>query len=228
MVDHERIKRRLRAKTDHRDLESRIGRDEIKENIKRNRRGRSFPVEDSLIYRLKEEYKQRDSIKVSAINDGYRLSLNDSTVQNPFVISPEIANTIRDVTKGLYTPEDISFRIFSWMQDNVTYGDGKRKKRGVGYKSSEEVKADKEGICGEMAYLYITMARCCGLTSAYVYVDKDFRGKKVNHACAAVELSERGILVDPAYNAYDIDHLSVKIMSDIEVLRNYNAWRGSA
>lgn len=63
----------------------------------------------------------------------------------------------------------------------------------------EETLARGKGICTDLAALYIAIAQRMGLCAHYVHVDVDDLGETVHHACAAVDLPERRILVDPAY-----------------------------
>lgn len=81
-----------------------------------------------------------------------------------------------------------------------------------------------EGVCGEMSFVYVTMARCAGLQSYYMHVDRDFRNKKVNHACAYVNVG-RDLFVDIAYKMYDIEHRRYKILNDQQIMKQYNNWR---
>jgi hypothetical protein len=76
-----------------------------------------------------------------------------------------------------------------------------------------------------MAFLYITMARCIGLKSAYVSVTRDCNGKKVWHGCAVVDAGHKKVLVDPAYHVFDVKHRKYEILDDSRVLEMFNAWR---
>lgn len=185
----------------------------------------------SLTKKIIEDLKKED-IDVSTINlevndilDKNQLCIHDKSIQDPFVVSPELVKIIKNYTKPYKTKREKSRKIFEWMQSNIDYGKNKRIQQGKGYKNSDEVLKDKEGVCGEMAYLYISMARCCGIDSQNLIVNVDYKGKKVCHACAAIFLDGEMIQVDPAYHTYDIKHQKIKLQSDLEAMIDYNLWR---
>ena len=130
------------------------------------------------------------------------------------------------------------FTVFDWMESNVGYDDSKYynltsgfiRKLGIfgdeaGYRNSQEVLDDEEGICGELAFLYVTMARSVGLESNVAQVDIDKFSDKVNHACAVVKADGKRIFVDPAYDTFDIHHKKIEILSDKDVIERYKRWR---
>jgi hypothetical protein len=187
-----------------------------------------------ILSKIKKEHKNNylekdinDSINLKSIKEDYTLVLTDNSIDNPYIISSELVKIIREHTKKCNTKEEIAKCIFNWMEQKISYGDDLRTMRRVGYKNTKEVIIDGEGICGEMAYLYITMTRCCGLKSSFAHVKKDYKGKKVRHACVYVELDNKNILVDPAYHTYNINHQRYRVLSDNEVLGLFNAWRNN-
>jgi transglutaminase-like putative cysteine protease len=191
--------------------------------------GRNTPTSsvmvDSIITKIKNDYKRESEplLNVSEIPEAYNLIVNDESLQNPLIINSALVQIIQKHVKPYNGVEDKSRAIFDWMQQNIEYGTSKRRN---GYKNSEETLNDKQGICGEMAFLYISMARCCSIKSAYASVTIDSAGKKVYHGCAAVNLMPGIILVDPAYHTFDIKHKSYQIITDKEVLSRFNEWRG--
>ncbi len=181
-------------------------------------------ISNSIIYKLKNDYKRQDEpvLDVSDIEESYNVLVNDESIQNPFIVSSGLVKVIRKHTKNYQGAEAKARAIYDWIERNIEYGTSRRKN---GYKNSKETLNDREGICGEMAFVYITMARCCNLKSAYVSVDIDCEGKKVDHACAVVDVGYRDILVDPAYHTFDIGHRRYGILTDRQVLERFNQWR---
>lgn len=215
---HEKIRNRLKnSKTS---IDSRI----IVENLKNRNHLLNDNFARSIIYKLKQEYDNKYSpiINVSEISDDYNIIVNDESILNPFIISPGLVRIIRKHTDKYSRAVDKARAIYDWMETNIQYGKNNRKK---GYKNTKEVLNDREGICGEMAFVYITMARVCGLKSAYVSVTVDCFGDKIHHACANVSIKQGDILVDPAYHTFDIHHLEYIVLSDYEVLERFNQWR---
>ncbi|MBT5023141.1 transglutaminase domain-containing protein [Candidatus Woesearchaeota archaeon] len=176
-----------------------------------------------IIDALKEQYKQYNQaiLDVGEIRDEYQLLVNDESVRNPFIVSSGLVDIIRNETKNLNSNEKKARRIYDWIEKNIEYGKGLKK-----YSNSEEVINQRRGVCGEMAFVYVTMARCIGLKSSYVSVRRDYSGKKVHHACAVVRTERGNIFVDPAYHTYDVKHKDYEVLNDVEVLERFNQWRG--
>jgi transglutaminase-like putative cysteine protease len=154
-------------------------------------------------------------------NNCYVMSLFDSSVDNPFIINYDMAVRARKETYHEKNPFKKAYRLYEWIYNNISYGEKKRIK---GYKNSREVFYDLEGVCGEMSFLYITLARSCGLKSSYVSVTKDYNNESVRHACAVVHLA-RKVYVDIAYHTFDINHKETEILKDRDVLFRYIMWR---
>lgn len=200
----------------------------IKSALKRNRPRKPYrTLSKSLTNQLNEQYKRKNApvLDVNHIREEYNILVNDESIENPFIITSGLVKIIRKRVENCRSKQEKARAIFDWIQENIEYGTSKRRN---GYKNSKEVINDHEGVCGEMAFLYTTMARCCDLRSAYVSVRVDNRGEKVHHACSIVDVGDSNpieILVDPAYHTYDIHHRKFKVLSDAEILAKYNSWR---
>lgn len=77
---------------------------------------------------------------------------------------------------------------------------------------------DSSFRCQEYARFYVAMARELGLTSYYVYVKKNHDGEELLHACAALFLDGKLILVDPSFRWFGIPHQEYEIMDDLEAI----------
>ena len=135
-----------------------------------------------------------------------------------------------DVTKRLDTMRSVGVsdsrlakNVYDFVLGEISYGD---KRRTTGYATAKEVWRNKEGVCGEMSYLYVSAARYLGLQSSYVSVSVDESGKPVSHACAAVWVPDV-VFVDIAYQTFDITHQKYELRSDRDVLRNFHNWRNT-
>lgn len=161
---------------------------------------------------------------VGAVNsDRYDLVVVERATANPFQISPRLMEITATLVASSRGEEATAKAIFEWVQRHVRYGSARR--RGVGYRDSIEVKSDAEGVCGEQAYLYVSMARLAGLTSSFVRVKRDHRGAPVNHACASVMVDGTRVLADPAYHAFGIEHQDYEVMDDLRAHRLFVAMR---
>lgn len=144
---------------------------------------------------------------------------------NPFQLTEQIFSTTHQIIKDANTEEEKARALFKWFEDNAAYGEAKR--QGVGYRNSAEVADSAEGVCGELAILYIVMARTAGLKANYVHVDTDYKGEQVNHACAGVYIDNKFTLVDPAYQRFDVAHKVFVVISDADMLQRFKNYRRS-
>jgi len=159
---------------------------------------------------LKKE--QRETISLPK-----NLYVNDGSLVNPFYATSEMIDTAYREVRRCNSKEEKARSLYEWMEDNIFY----EKISGIfgpHYRHAKEVFEEKKGICGEMTFLYVTMARIVGVEAAYVDVKRDFHNKKVGHACAQVRTEEGKKLVDPAYHHYDINHRQYKVLNDAETI----------
>lgn len=180
---------------------------------------------DSVISNIRQRYRQKQEhtkLNLNSIKNDYYVYINDSSVLNPFGLDAQVLATIKNETKDCYTRESKAKKLFDWFEENIKYGENKKI---TGYSTGQEVFRNKEGVCGEMAFLYVTMARGLGLKANYVSVKKDYEKKKVNHACAGVDVERGFILIDPAYDTFDIKHKKYTIRTDKEIMNIFERWR---
>lgn len=152
--------------------------------------------------------------------------MEKGAVNFPFKVNTEVAQTASEIVKDCHDDLDRARVIFEWFQKNVQYGESIREKVGSGYFDALEVFTHKQGVCGEMAILYCSMARMVGLKASYVSVKKDYEGEEVSHACAGVEINGRHVLVDPAYHSFDIKHQEYDVLSDESFFKKFSSWDG--
>lgn len=136
---------------------------------------------------------------------------------HPFQVTDAIAALAQRLTSGQRKDYDKAFSIYEWIEQHIAYGDKKLAPR-VGYRTAPEVLETEEGVCGEMAVLFIVMARYVSLKSNLAVVSVDHQGKKVNHACASVRTDGVTRLADPAYHRFDVQHLKYQILSDSDAV----------
>lgn len=154
--------------------------------------------------------------------DEYNVSFVDDTSQYPMQLNRQLY----DVAKG-FKQEDERERaraIFDWYMGKIKYG---MKKREVGYRHSREVWRDREGVCGESSYLYVSLARAADLEAEVAIVEVDFKGEKVDHMCAVVEIDGKNINVDPAYRRFGVHHKKIRILTDKEAADDFRQYRAN-
>ncbi len=69
--------------------------------------------------------------------------------------------------------------------------------------------------CQEYGFLYTSLARAAGLRAFVVYVQETCYGEKTDHACAAVFIGKRALLVDPAYFWFGVPHKRFQVLDDL-------------
>lgn len=115
--------------------------------------------------------------------------------------------------------------LFDWIIENVNYGATKR--GAVGYRTSLETLMTREGVCGEMAILYISMASLAKIPSAYVPVERDLTGEKVSHACVAIfdKKLQQPFLIDLSYQRFGVRHLEYSFLDHQQLTRKFIRFR---
>ncbi|MEP2445750.1 MAG: DUF4407 domain-containing protein [Balneola sp.] len=116
---------------------------------------------------------------------------------------------------------DYAKAVYEWICEHIRYN----------YEHSHDFQMTardvynaKIGQCLEMGILFVAMMRYKNVESKPVYVDVDNKGKKVSHGCAQVTLFGQSILVDPAYNAWNIKHKDFRAISDDELHEHMIYW----
>jgi len=155
---------------------------------------------------------------------GYSFALCDSSVSFPFQLTPELLHRTSILAKVPINERGRA--IFNYLSQKLEYGTSRRD-FGKNYSLSAEVWANKQGVCGEMSYLYVSMARFAGLISGYARVSIDTYGEKVCHACAYFQTNKNSPVVcaDIAYRQYDIKHLKWIAINDEKAWELFRQWR---
>ena len=190
---------------------------------------------DKTLYLPVEEYKKSFGEPTENFNflresfgglreDSYIVVVTEKKMNIPFKISPSIINKTAAIIKNTNSQAEKARQIFDYITNTIQYGEAKR--GSSGYRDAIEVFFQQEGVCGEMAILFVSMARIAGLIANYVSVRKDYTGKEVFHACAAVFLKEKNLLVDLSYSSFDINHIEYKILTDQEFIEVFRGWDG--
>lgn len=173
---------------------------------------------------LENIHSEMHSGSQSELDPRYQEVVVERKFNIPFKVDQTIRQAVRAVTVGKTGQRERARAIFDWFQENIAYGKEKREKSGTGYFDSLEVFNHRQGVCGEMAILFISMARLAGLRANYVRVLTDHEGEKVSHACAGVVTDAGLILVDPAYHRFGIEHQDFRILDDEEFFKVFKSW----
>jgi len=223
----------IKSETDFKDSLSEIASNEIKELKSSLGITKKYQkLADSIIKEAEERlgvdissFESDDELKHPNVaqTQSSRTVLTDDS-DHPFQITKELADLTDEIINDAVTDINKLRNIFNWFSDNIVYGTQKREINN-GYRTSNEVFRDKEGICGEMASLFVVMSRYIGIKSNYVSVKKDLFDKSVYHACSGVQINGETILIDPAYKTFDAKHKDFVIRTDIEAIEHIKSWR---
>ncbi|MFL6215738.1 MAG: transglutaminase-like domain-containing protein [Blastocatellia bacterium] len=127
-------------------------------------------------------------------------------VKPPLEVNYQMDKVAQGLTHRFSHNVDKAKSLFDWIVKIIRYG--KEERGPVGYRTSLETFWSQEGVCGEMAILFIALASLAGVPSAYVPVRGDLHGRVVNHACAGIydETLRTTLLIDPAYHRFGVAH----------------------
>ncbi|MGA2175354.1 MAG: tetratricopeptide repeat protein [Verrucomicrobiota bacterium] len=75
--------------------------------------------------------------------------------------------------------------------------------------------------CMDYAFLYVVMARAVGIKAYDVYVEKEADGQEAPHACAAIILKNKSLLVDPGWLWFGVPHKKFIVLNDLQATGIY-------
>lgn len=168
-------------------------------------------------------------VKQTELDPDYSLAIIDKSLLIPILYDKTVFNNV-EVKKLIKEASTYDSKlekakvIFNWMNESLSYDHNFKQNSGK-YRTAVEVLRDKKGVCGELSFLYIVLARRSGLKSNYVHVDRDYKGENVNHACAAVNIDENIILVDPANCKFDVKHKGYDVLDDNQLFHRFSLMR---
>ena len=172
---------------------------------------------------------------ISPEEDGFfrpgRIYIITDDPNQPFQITPEIAKKTDEICEEAQGEAEIIEALFSWFMGNIDYDKLKqeriKKRKKTSYQHAEETFTRQLGVCGEMAILFIVMARHAGVKANYASVSIDCDGKKVHHACASALISGQLQLIDPAYKSKNAQHRRCEIFSDSRAIEHFKLMRNN-
>ncbi|MBN2080825.1 transglutaminase domain-containing protein [bacterium] len=160
---------------------------------------------------------------------GLQLVLLSADTYCPYTVTAEMLELAQQAVEGVNGDWERCRALFKTFQDNFSY-DHEYTYQEEGYHDAADVYQTRTGVCIELAWAFIVMARAIGLVNMRTYsVDVDYQGNEVNHACAGIVMNDdqgvrRLVLVDPAYYTFDVKHQDYEVMTDREVMNWYDSW----
>jgi tetratricopeptide (TPR) repeat protein len=144
-------------------------------------------------------------------------------VVNPLLGSPEIDRWARQLTASATNDDARARMIFEELAHHAQKGNTNMEGE---MRTAQEVFAvwDKPGVslfCKDYAFLYVVMARAVGIKAYDVDVEEEGGGYDSAHACAAILLGNKGLLVDPAGGWFGPPYKKFIVLSDLQSIGLY-------
>jgi tetratricopeptide (TPR) repeat protein len=140
----------------------------------------------------------------------------------PFAATEEMTNWAHQVIQDAVDESEKAKRLFQGLACRVTFGQDYR-----GLTAAEAFaewrKSRPEMTCQDYTLLYMALARAAGVATFYARIDRDYDSNTVNHACAAVFVSEKALLVDPVYHWFGIPHTGFVVEGDLQAVAAFMA-----
>lgn len=111
--------------------------------------------------------------------------------------------------------------LFNWCLDNIQYQETHALDH---YKTSRETWNSRVAICGEMSIFFNAMLKYKGIQCNYIHVDVNDKADQVNHACSGLKINDKMVLVDVAYQTFDISHQKWNVVTDEDLILNMQSW----
>src|SRR6266850_1365663 len=140
-------------------------------------------------------------------------------VADPLASNEQMEIWARQLTQGATNGLDRGKRLFDGLARHIDRDLG-------GIRTARESFKDwhlpgQSFSCQEYARLYIALARSVGLRGFYTVVKTDVAGDEVFHACAALFIGEKVLLVDPTYRWFGAPHKNFEIVDDLQATANH-------
>jgi tetratricopeptide (TPR) repeat protein len=145
-------------------------------------------------------------------------------VVNPLASTPEMDRWARTLTADATNDEARARILFETLAYNAAGENGQPTQ--VAIRTARETFAvwNTPGAalnCQDYEYLYVALARSVGIKAYAVDVQENVDGGKMPHACAAVIVDGKGLLVDPTVPWFGVPHKRFTLMDDLQVSAIY-------
>lgn len=144
-------------------------------------------------------------------------------VVNPLLSTPEIDRWARQGTLSATNDETRARMLFNELSyraqennTNTVYAIRTAQEAFAARNRPEEALA-----CKDYAFLYVVAARAVGIKAYDVDVEEDADGRQTPHACAAIILGDKRLLVDPALSLFGAPHKKFHVLNDLQATGLY-------
>jgi tetratricopeptide (TPR) repeat protein len=150
------------------------------------------------------------------------LSANEfALVVNPLEGNAEMKRWAQELVGDATNEFDKAHKLFLGMTKHLDYPNSTVAKRTAIQAFNEWNNLRAKFNCQDYSLLTVVLAREVGLNAFFVWVEKDFRGRPVSHACAGIFVDGKALLVDPAFHWFGAAHQGYQFKDDREVIGIY-------
>ena len=138
-------------------------------------------------------------------------------VTNPLTCTPEMKRWAQTITAGATNDLEKAKRLFDTLSRHVDEGS-------QGWRTAQETFAiwqtpDVSLVCQDYALLYVALGRSVGLKTYGVFVEQECNGsQRLLHACAALFIADKVLLVDPMYRWFGAPHKKFTVLDDVQTI----------
>jgi tetratricopeptide (TPR) repeat protein len=134
---------------------------------------------------------------------------------HPFLCTDAMKQWAQELTRGADTDLDKARALFAELSARPDTS-GRAKSRMAKEVFDAWKNPEIRLVCMDKAVLFVALARAVDVNAFFVHVTKLPDGKVINHACAAVFLADRVLLVDPAQHWLGAPHQQYTILDDLK------------
>jgi len=138
---------------------------------------------------------------------------------NPIASNPEMDLWAKEITKDATNDVQKAKMLFDTLARHLDELESHPR-------TAQEVFADWNAPeasfhCMDYTFLYVALARAVGLKSYCTDVREAYDGSKAWHACAAIFLGDKLLLIDPAYFWFGAPHKKFVVLDDLQTMAFY-------
>lgn len=142
------------------------------------------------------------------------------SLPKPLQCTPEMESWAKQLVGDATDPQEKAKRLFDAFIKRA-YRDFGPTRRTASEVFAGWPDPQQNFTCQENTLLYMALARTVGLKVYFAYVYKDPYTNVLDHACPAVFINDKALLVDPTYRWFGTPHQQFRLANDVELLGLY-------
>lgn len=140
-------------------------------------------------------------------------------ISRPYRASREAGTAAREAVQGLDGPSGKASALFEWVKANFRW-DRYHSHTLFSERPAADVFRSRHGLSGELAYLFVGMAREVDLKASWCLVQREEGGHSAEHSCAAIPLGTgAAVLADPTRGEWDARYPNCRTLNEEEFIK---------